>query len=91
MSVRYILRIPVSNTTCQFCDKPGKQWHGPSHQYAQTIYYRCEQCGHVWTDRELGSEVSSEVPDAERGPISRLFSFLRGTRSQGPRGSIDQD
>ena len=79
MSVRYILRIPVSNTTCQFCDKPGKLWHGPSHQYAQTVYFRCEQCGHVWTERALGSEDSSEVPDeAEHSAISRLYAFLRG-------------
>jgi hypothetical protein len=40
--------------TCQFCNKSGNEWTGPSHQRAQTRYYRCDTCGHVWSvDRDV--------------------------------------
>ena len=39
---------------CQFCNKPGSPWAGPTHQRSMTRYYRCDTCGHVWNaDRDV--------------------------------------
>ena len=60
--------ILMDNETCQFCDKRGAEWAGPSHQRAQSHYFRCDDCGHVWSvDRSVTNDgavsKAGEVPE----------------------------
>ena len=57
----------MKSETCQFCNKPGNEWTGPTHQRALARYYRCDTCGHVWSvDRDLAAaQHSSEMDDTE--------------------------
>ena len=57
---------------CQFCNKSGNEWTGPSHQRAETRYYKCDSCGHVWSlDRDLTAAPSDSGAAAIEEPARR--------------------
>jgi hypothetical protein len=61
--------------TCQFCNKSGNEWTGPTHQRAQARYYRCDTCGHVWSvDRDLAAAPRRSDADVAQEPARRNIS-----------------
>ena len=62
----------MTSETCQFCNKSGKEWTGPTHQRTQARYYRCDTCGHVWNlDRDLAAAPRSSGADVTEEPARR--------------------
>ena len=64
----------MTSERCQFCDQPGTEWTGPSHQAVRARYLRCETCGHVWTeDRDLSANPpAGEDTGLTDGPADRV-------------------
>ena len=58
--------------TCQFCNKPGDEWAGPTHQRALSRYYRCNACGHVWSlAHDLAADPPRSEADVTEEPVPR--------------------